>query len=485
MVQILPQRKNFYNSLIEGVGSAAQDIGAVYKGYQEKKKLSALGQQLAKEFGQPELAPLFAKAAATKPEELVKSLVSFGKQKRLSELTRQLSGDESTLRREEPTNISNDHDEYRPHSLGSLIGGDNFQAPPQRSLPGMGQDMNQGLNASSQKPNLPKLDTGGVMHEPQMFGKEGVSDKEDMGPFRENPKRRAIIDEINALDPQLGAHYDRLERERNRAKESQLNRELTERKESQRIFENERSYHSAGAKKAEDYAEGLRDTLPLSRAALKLSRNALEEGDLGFFSLDNLANRTGIDAFRSAKGAQLVAAGKENLISNISRVSARAQNQWAEQQFANAFPKIGQSLEANLTVQEMIEGDLALKNAYLRQFDKLSAEDEKQYGYVRKDIGKRAHEAAKQEENQIFDRTSYRVKEIQEREQGIDKLQKNVGKKVSEGTPFTLRNAKLYIKKYGDIDKALKVAKQNGYKIPHAEEYKLYKLRPEEFLERG
>lgn len=230
MVQILPQRKNFYNSLIEGSASAAQDIGTVYKRYQEKKKLSALGEKLAKEFGQPELAPLFAQAAATKPEELVKSLVSFGNQKRLSELTRQLTGEGSPFGREEPSNISNDHDEYRPHSLGSLIGGDNFQAPPQRSLPGMGQDMNRELNASSQRPNLPKLDTGGVMHEPQMFGNEGISDKEDMGPLRENPGRRAILDEIAARNPALGAYYERVEKERNRAMEAYLNRQLANRK---------------------------------------------------------------------------------------------------------------------------------------------------------------------------------------------------------------------------------------------------------------
>lgn len=246
-------------------------------------------------------------------------------------------------------------------------------------------------------------------------------------------------------------------------------------------FREERKYHTEFSKELEKDVNQRRELLSKKENALDYARNAIETGNLKFFSPDKLADITGLDVFRTAKGAQLITAGKENLLSNMGRVSARAQNLWFEQRLNSMFPKIGQSDEANLTVQEMLEGELAIDKAYMHAFDKLAEDDEQNLGYVRKDISKRAHNEIKPLEKQILNRTSYRMREVEEVEKGLPSLRKQVGKNVVKGTPLTMAMAKLYKEKFGD--NALKVAERNGYYIPTLEEFKNFREEPREFRE--
>lgn len=261
-----------------------------------------------------------------------------------------------------------------------------------------------------------------------------------------------------------------------------VERQEKEKKLEREEFESERTYHTGYSKELEKNVNQLRESLPKKEMALNFARNAIESGNLEYFSPDKLADATGIDLFRTSKGAQLITAGKENLLSNMSRVGAKAQNIWFEQRLNSMFPKIGQSNEANLTTQEMLEGEMALDKAYIDEFDRLSEEDEKNYGYVRKDISKRVHQAIKPLENHILDRSSYRMKEIEENEKGFSSMKKEVGKNVVKGTPLTLAMTKLYVDKFGK-ENALKVAEKNGYKIPTKEEWISYQKRPQEFRE--
>lgn len=259
-------------------------------------------------------------------------------------------------------------------------------------------------------------------------------------------------------------------------------REARENKKFERDeFREERKYHTDFSKEAEKEIETMRSSIPRKENALNQARNSVETGDVSFFSPDKLADSTGIDLFRTSKGAQLVTAGKENLLSNMSRVSARGQNVWFEQRLNSMFAKIGQSREANLTVQEMLEGETALDKAYLNEFDRLSEEDMKNFGFVKKDIGKRARNNTKSIDKHIMDRTSYRMKEVEEQERGLSTLKREVGKNVIKGTPLTLAMAKLYAEKFGD--NALAVAKKNGYTIPTIEDFQTYQQRPQEFRE--
>jgi hypothetical protein len=294
--------------------------------------------------------------------------------------------------------------------------------------------------------------------------------------------------ELTAIDPQIGNAARQLkeislkEKIAGRKLESQKQRESLEReRHAEKRQLEERTFHTGFSKKVLEEADQLRTALPKKEMALDMARNAVETGNLGFFSPDMIADRTGLDIFRTAKGAQLITAGKENLLNNMSRISARAQNQWFEQRLNSMFPKIGQSREANLTVQEMLEGEDALDKAYLNEFDRLSDQDEAQFGFIRKDIKKRATDAIRPVEKDILKRTTYRMKEIEELEKGLSSLKNQVGKNVIKGTPLTLAMAKLYKEKFGD--KALAVAEKNGYYIPTLEEFSTFQQRPQEFRE--
>lgn len=282
------------------------------------------------------------------------------------------------------------------------------------------------------------------------------------------------IAQATAVDPQLGSALQRMKDVSLREKRE---KQKTERKE----FESERAYQTGYSKEVEKEADTLRGSIPRLEMALDFARDAIETGNVSYFSPDKLADITGIDLFRTAKGAQLITAGKENLLGNMSRASARAQNLWFEQRLNSMFAKIGQSPEANLTTQEMIEGEVALNKSYLSELDRLAEEDEKEHGFVKKDVKKRALASMKPKEKEILARTSYRMKEIEENEKGLSGLKKMVGKNVTKGTPLTLAMAKLYKEKFGE--NALQVAKKNGYSIPTLEEFKIYQQKPREFRE--
>lgn len=333
----------------------------------------------------------------------------------------------------------------------------------------------------------------------------GGRDKTEQRPFSEKlqnePSQQEFVHEnpessSQDFQSQINGWYDNLndsERQQfaaiypqeSKALEAQRGNRIAEniaaQKQKRSEFESERAFHTGYSKEAVKSANVLRESLPKKQAALSLARNAIESGDLSFLSPDKLADSTGIDIFRRAKGAQLITAGKENLLNNMSRVSAKAQNIWFEQRLNSMFPKIGQSLEANLTTQEMLEGEAAMDGSYLNEFDRLQKEDMQKYGFEKKDIEERARNNIKPMEKEIFQRTSYRLKEIEEQEKGLNSLKKSVGKNVVKGTPLTMAMMKLYHDKFGE--KALEMAKKNGYYIPTLEEFRTFQIRPEEFRE--
>jgi hypothetical protein len=314
---------------------------------------------------------------------------------------------------------------------------------------------------------------GDIINNPSQMGQPNQMPQE-MAPQQsteiQNPQARKLIPEnkiaaVGLVNPEI-AHQMQKHNEQILS-EARHSEDI-----AQKRFESERGYQTGFSKEQEKEAENLRQVVPRKEMALNFARNAIETGDLTYFSPDKLADATGIDLFRTAKGAQLNTAAKENLLNNITRVSAKAQNVWFEQRLNSIFPKIGQSKEANLTAQEMLEGELAMDKEYLKEFDRISKQDEDQYGYVKKDASKRARDAVKPREKFIFQRTFYRMKDIEEHEKGISELKKQVGKNVSRGTPLTINMARLYKEKFKD--KALEVAKKNGYYIPSAEEFQDY-----------
>lgn len=259
----------------------------------------------------------------------------------------------------------------------------------------------------------------------------------------------------------------------NNAIKSMVDSEFKRRDLSIKKFNEDREFHERGSKEAIQHVRNLRMSLPKKEFAARLARDAIQSGEVGAFSWNNLADLTGRKEFLTAKGAQLVAASKENLFSNISRVSAKAQNQWLEQRMASQFPEIGKSNEANLTMDAVLQGEIEMDKAYVDAFTRLQKEDLDKYGYERRDIDARAEAEVALINEKIMDKVSYLTRQQYEAEKGVKYLEEKIMEKVPRGTMLTPLSAKIMSKKYdGDYKKAIENAKKLGYTIPSIEEIK-------------
>jgi phage-related protein len=111
----------------------------------------------------------------------------------------------------------------------------------------------------------------------------------------------------------------------------------------------------------------LLENLPYKENALSTMQDAISSGNLGFFTLDNLAEMTGIEGLRSPEGAAFKTASKEFFLGNLSRVGSRGLNQMMERVVLEMAPLIGRKTEANLAVTEILgaENDVTRKEAEL------------------------------------------------------------------------------------------------------------------------
>ena len=130
--------------------------------------------------------------------------------------------------------------------------------------------------------------------------------------------------------------------------------------------------------RADERSEGLAQ----KDLALESMEEAIKEGNLGFFSKDNIADMTGLEFFRTPKGSQFISSGKEYFLGSLKRAGARP-NQWIEQQIQKMLPKVGRSKEANLTVLESLRSEMKIEEEQQRLIDQLSERDMKQFGHIK------------------------------------------------------------------------------------------------------
>lgn len=252
---------------------------------------------------------------------------------------------------------------------------------------------------------------------------------------------------------------------------STVESEFKRRDMDQRKFQEERKYHERGTKNAEEEVRKLRSSIPRQKMALSLAKDSIDSGEVGIFSLNNLAEKTGFKELQTAKGAQLVTAMKENLLSSLSRMAAKGQNIWMEQRIASMAPEIGKSQEANQTTYEMLQAEVEMNDAYLKNYSELEKQDIDKYTYVKRDIDKRAREMTDKDDAAILQKTSFKLRQIYESEKGSEWMLKNALKPVPKGTILTPQMAVIMSKKYdGDFKKAIENAKKLGYDIPTRDE---------------
>lgn len=444
--------------------NAVGSIADAYQSYKKQKNLKSLSETLATQAGDKKLAPLFAKLAQERPQDLLKHM-------QLQQLQSQYGNQPQS-----------EYEGIGPNAQGFESLGGSAAIDGQMQGGGLGgmesfdPSMNGMQMANQGMPNqLPQM----AQQMPQQSRQQpGIAQRGgNMYQTGNNlPHSPQKIEAYAVVDPQRAA---RLQQENTLAQQAQLaNQRLEEKR-----FDSDRNYHTKLSDKARESAEVLRESLPKKEMALDLARRSVESGDVKEFSKNRLAETIGGpigDALKTASGTELTTAGKENLLSNMSRVSSRGQNQWFEQRLNSMFPKIGHSKEANLAISEMLEGEAAMDRAYLNAYDRLESQDMQQNGYVKGDIAKRARKEVEPANKMILQRTTYRLKEQEESEKGYPALRRNVGKKVVKGTPLTVLNAKAYLEKYGSPEIALKAAEQNGYTVPSKDEIISYRASPQE-----
>ncbi len=249
---------------------------------------------------------------------------------------------------------------------------------------------------------------------------------------------------------------------------SLLEQQKQSEKEAQEIRAENRKRQGEFFSKEQANTIGKRDAIRRERNDLKLGLQAVQEGNVGGFDVNYLASLFGAkgEPLKTAKGVQLESAMKNLLIDSIQKLQGRP-NQWVETQIKSATAGIGKSLEANETLIEMGLANLDIEEKMLDVRDELVSYYEKNGIIPPSNLDKTVHEILKPYAEQRFDKLSYDLRVLYEREQGPRSLISL--QKVKQGTPLTRERAQALAKKYGSQEEAIKKAKQLGYSIPSKE----------------
>lgn len=240
----------------------------------------------------------------------------------------------------------------------------------------------------------------------------------------------------------------------NRRRQDESKASLNEKKELDKI-----KRHNDLSSEVISNVNKLAESIPQRKSALELSKNAILNKDLSFWTKDNLAEITGVEGLRSPEGAIFKTAGKEYFLGSIQRAGARP-NQWVEQQISDMLTKVGRSTEANLSVTRALENELDLDTARVEITNRLANELEDKLGYVPRDLGERVQKElsafAEDKQKELYnDLRAYA---------GIGEKKILSFGKVKEGTPVSKTVAKaLLIKNKNDPKKAAQEAKELGY----------------------
>lgn len=337
-----------------------------------------------------------------------------------------------------------------------------FGVPPQVAAQQLkdkakGQRLQQyGLGGDANAPsNLPNAENG----TPAYLGGAGQEGAQNMGQPQNQPKTPENVLE-KMPDHQLRLLTGHPDREISEPAKAILKGRDEERNLTQKKNENWTKFGMERAKKVLDKAEEIAQSLPVKKTALNLMKSALTSRNLGYFTRDNLAELTGIEAFRSPEGAVFKTAGKEYFLGNISRAGARP-NQWIEQQIADMMTKVGRDTDANLSVARALENETAIDEERVRLTEEIFGDlrnQDKDVGELGPMVNKKLARFAEQKQNELFNDLRA-IKAVSE-----NKPQKF--HKVEQGTKISSYMVDALLNSFNnDPEKALKEAQKLGYSI--------------------
>ncbi len=179
----------------------------------------------------------------------------------------------------------------------------------------------------------------------------------------------------------------------------------------------------SGQKRAEkvlDKADIIGENLPLKESYVNAMEDAVINEDLSFWTPDNLANITGLEFLRSAKGAQFVSAAKNYFIDDLKSSGARP-NMFIEKQLVDALAKVGRSQEANQVVIESFKFKNDLDKNWLETVRNLEKQYDETLGYLPGSLSRIAEEATKPFVQERQKQYESRLKELAIQEKSKDK----------------------------------------------------------------
>lgn len=313
---------------------------------------------------------------------------------------------------------------------------------------------------------------------PELYSNDENEPLPNEDPTPDSPEKFNVIGDPNEIK-QASSLYNADEKTLNKLlldkKTAPLAKNLIDqRNKNAKSWEADRKYSTGETKDYKKHIQNLNTKIKSTEYWLPLAIDSIQSGNTSWFSGDNLANLTGIEAFRTLEGAQLMTASKQYLVGNLTGIKGRP-NQFIEQTILSAFPMIGRSQEANMAVAVALQGEMELMKAENEIYNRLAAEDisstsrDGRQGFVKQDIQKRVDEELEGRFKNIKDKTAYQIKQIKEKGKDLTKL---TNEKVIKGTPLTPKMGAAFVKKYGSRENAEKVAKKMGYTILDVEKIK-------------
>jgi len=265
------------------------------------------------------------------------------------------------------------------------------------------------------------------------------------------------------FDDQLVVASGSPDKEVSEPSKAELKRRADERDLEQKKTDSTRKHHTEISQEILKENEKDSRNIVEAESALGLMENAITGKDLSFWSPDNLAELTGIEAFRSPEGALFKTAGKEFFLGTLNRAGARP-NQFIEQQIVEMLPKMGRSTAANLSVARAFRNEIDLRKEKVRLTRELADELEAKLGYVPRNIGQLRDQKLKE----YAERKQKELNNDLRAYKSIEEKSNQPFIKVEPGTPISKVVAKAILDQYDKKDpertkKAGKQAQELGY----------------------
>lgn len=163
-----------------------------------------------------------------------------------------------------------------------------------------------------------------------------------------------------------------------------------EQKEEQFRIQQEAPIRKSEIKRSEKFLDKIEDSrksVQRAKSSLIAAETALADRDLGFFSRDNLANLTGVEALRSKEGAVFNAAAKNFFLADLESAVGRP-NQFLEKILTKAIFDVGKSNEANDALLKFYKNQVDIDEKKIEITDQLEDFYAQKLGYVPGNIGR-------------------------------------------------------------------------------------------------